>query len=144
MFNRKKCLKKNIIVAISLIFLILSVISCHKSAVQKGPLVAKWNIINDSLTILNLSGGTNYIGTANDYYNFTANGTLYIKEDTLLSTTTYSMLINNQVDIVYTLSNDAKEHRTYNITNLTTHNATLTLAGVSLGPAQRQIINLEK
>jgi hypothetical protein len=134
---------KNIIVGICLTFLILSVVSCNKTGVQTSPLVAKWNIINDSLSIITLSG-TNYIGTSNDYYNFTANGTLYIKEDSLLYTTTYSMVANNQIDIVYNFSNDVTEHRTYYITNLTAHTATLTLSGTSLGPAERQIINIKK
>jgi hypothetical protein len=134
---------KNIIVAICLAFLIVSVISCNKTGVQTSPLVATWNIINDSLSIISLSG-TNYIGTSNDYYNFTVNGTLYIKEDALQYTTTYSMVANNQIDIVYDLSNNVTEHRTYYITNLTAHTATLTLSGSSPGPAERQIINLKK
>jgi len=134
---------KNIIVAVCLTFLIISIISCNKTAVQTSSLAAKWNIINDSLSIISLSG-TNYIGTSNDYYNFTVNGILYIKEDSLLSTTTYSMIANNQIDIVYDLSNNVMEHRTYYITNLTAHTATLTLSGSSPGPAERQIINLKK
>ena len=134
---------KNIIVAISLTFLIVSVISCNKTGVQTSPFVGKWNIINDSLTVISLNG-TNYFGTSNDYYNFIGNGTLYIKEDSLMYTTTYSMIDNNQIDIVYSLSNDVAEHRTYYITNLTAHTATLTLSGSSLGPAQRQIINFKK
>ena len=134
---------KNIVVVICLAFLIVSVISCNKTGVQTSPLVAKWNIINDSLSIISLSG-TNYIGTSNDYYDFTGNGTLYITEDSLLYTTTYSIVANNQIDIVYDLSNDVTEHRTYYITNLTAHTATLTLSGSSPGPAERQIINFKK
>jgi hypothetical protein len=134
---------KNIIVAFSLAFLTVAVISCHKNNVQTNPLLGEWNLINDTSVILSFNG-TNYIGTPADYYNFTANGTLYIKEDTLLSGPTYTMLINNQVDIVYHLANDAEDHRTYNITNLTAHTATLTLAGASLGPAEHQVINLKK
>src|SRR5450432_3033471 len=129
---------KNIIIAICLTFLIVSVISCNKTGVQTSPLVAKWNIVNDSLSIISLSG-TNYIGTSNDYYNFTVNGTLYINENSLLRTTTYSTIANDQIDIVYNLSSDVTEHRTYFITNLTAHTATLTLSGISLGPAERQI-----
>ena len=134
---------KYIIVAICLIFLSMSVICCKKTAVQTGPLVAKWNIINDSLSVISLSG-TNYVGTSNDYYNFTADGILYIKEDSLRYTTKYSMVANNQIDIAYSLSNDVTEHRTYYITNLTVHTATLTLSGSSRGPAELQIINLKK
>ena len=134
---------KNITVAICLTFLIISVLSCNKTGVQTSPLVAKWNIVNDSLSIISLNG-TNYVGTSNDYYNFTVNGTLYINENSLLRTTTYSMIANDQIDIVYNLSSDVTEHRTYFITNLTAHTATLTLSGISLGPAERQIINLKK
>jgi len=134
---------KNIVVAVTLIFLIVSVISCHKTDGQTNPLAAKWNIISDSLTIISLSG-SNYIGTANDYYNFTANGALYIKEESVAYTATYSMIANNQIDIAYDLPSDVPDHRTYYITNLTAHTATLTLSGTSLGPAERQIINLKK
>ena len=56
----------------------------------------------------------------------------------------WSIIADNQVDIVYDLSKGITEHRTYYITNLTAHTATLTLSGVSLGPAERQIINLKK
>jgi hypothetical protein len=124
-------------------FLIAVVTSCHKNNVQSNPFVAKWNIITDTLAVLSFTG-TNYIGTPADYYNFTAGGTLYIKEDTLQYTATYSVLINNQVNIVYYFPNDAQDSRTYNITNLTAHTATLTLAAASMGPAQYQVINLKK
>ena len=134
---------KYIIITFSFVLIIVVSISCHKNNIQPNILTAKWNIINDSLATLRLSG-TNYIGTASDYYNFTSNGRLYIKEDTLQSTATYELLINNQVDIVFYLSNDAQEHRTYNISNLTNNSVTLTLVGVSLGPAQYQVINLKK
>jgi hypothetical protein len=134
---------KNIIVAICLAFLIVPAISCNKTGVQTSPLVDKWNIINDSLSVISLTG-TNYIGSSNDYYNFSVNGTLYINENSVLHTTTYSMIANNQIDIAYDLPNDVADHRTYYITNLTAHTATLTLSGSSLGPAERQIINLKK
>jgi hypothetical protein len=134
---------KYIIVAICMTFLIVSVISCNKPGVQTNPLADKWNIINDSLSIISLSG-TNYIGTSDDYYNFTVNGTLYIKEDSVQYTATYSMIADNQIDIGYDLPNDVADHRTYYITNLSAHTATLTLSDASLGPAERQIINLKK
>jgi hypothetical protein len=134
---------KNIVVSVCLLFLAISINSCNKTTGQTNPLTAKWNIINDSLSDVNLTG-TNYIGKASDYFDFTANGTLYIKEDSLLNTATYSMVANDQVDIVYILSNGISAHRTFSITNLTAHSATLTLSGSSLGPAERQIINLKK
>ena len=134
---------KNTIVAITLTFLIVSVVSCHKTGGQTNPLAGKWNIINDSLTIISLNG-TNYIGTSNDYYNFNVIGTLYIKENSVAYTATYSMIANDQIDIAYDLPNNVADHRTYYITNLTAHAATLTLSGASFGPAERQIINLKK
>jgi hypothetical protein len=130
---------KNIIIAICLAFLMVSIISCKKTDVQTNSLVGKWNIINDSIyiPIANI-GGSNYIGTSDDYYNFTATGKVYINENSLLVNATYSMIANNQIDIVY--SNGSYDP--YFITNLTAHTATLTLAVPLTGPTK--IINLRK
>lgn len=130
---------KNIIIAICATFLIVSVISCNKTDVETNPLVGKWNVINDStyVPIANI-GGSNYIGTSNDYYNFTANGTVYIHINALLDTATYSMIASDQIEIVYPTGS----YDPYYITNFTAHTATLTLSTSSLGP--KQIINLKK
>ena len=146
---------KNIIITISLILsLIVSVISCKKTAVQTISLEGKWNIINDSSSItgsLNgFNGGSNYIGTTNDYYNFTVNGNLYINEGLSLDTATYSMDTSNQVKLVYYSANgvnfgpNGAIRGTYYITNLTAHTATLTLSGLTPEGQALQIINFKK
>jgi len=120
------------------IFLIVSVISCNKTAVQTNLLVGKWNIIKDSsyIPIANI-GGRNYIGTSNDYYNFTVNGTVYLNENFALDTATYSMIDDN-LNIVY----NTGSYSSYYITNLTANTVIFTLVTPPLGP--KRIINLSK
>ena len=127
---------KNIIITICSTFLIISIFSCNKA--QTNTIVGKWNLINDSgsLPIAN-TVGFNYIGTAKDYYDFNANGTLYINENSLLDTGTFSMKANNEIDIVF--SNGSLYY--YYIKNLTAHTATLTDI-FSMGPTR--IIKLRK
>ncbi len=145
---------KNIIAIISLTLLIVTEISCTKTNVQTNTLAGKWNIINDSSSITSslngFNGGSNYIGTSNDYYNFTVNGNLYINEGTSLDTATYSMVSNNQVKLVYYYANGVSFgssgaiRGTYNITNLTAHGVTLTTSGLTPEGQELEIINLKK
>ena len=129
---------KNIKIAICVIFLIVSVISCNKTAVQANLLVGKWNIVTDSSysPIANI-GVKNYIGTSGDYYKFTDNGTVYLNENSILDTATYSM-INDNLNIVY----NSGSYSPYYITNLTVNTVILTLVTPPLGP--KRIINLSK
>ncbi len=100
---------KNIVATIFLTLLIACEISCKKTDIQTNLLVGKWNIIDDSASITrSLNGfnsGSNYIGTSNDYYNFTANGNLYINEGLSLDTATYLMVTKTQVELVYSYAN---------------------------------------
>jgi hypothetical protein len=130
---------KNIIIEINLIFLIISLISCNKADIESNSLVGKWSVINDStFTPIANIGASNYIGTSSDYYNFTANGSVYISLKTLLDTCTYSMIANNQINIVYSTGS----YDSYYITNLTPNTVTLTLITPPLGP--KEIINFKK
>src|SRR5476649_2744188 len=93
----------NLLIAL---FVFSCLASCKKSG-ESGPvtLVAKWNLVNDSTA----SGGalaspltkTNYVGVPGDYFDFRADGKLYIKEGAKYDTLTYnttsgdSVIINN-------------------------------------------------
>jgi len=88
------------------IFFFSCLASCKKSG-NAGPatLVAKWNLVNDSTA----DGGplasplikTNYVGVPGDYFDFRADGRLYIKEGSRYDTLAYhtragdSVVINN-------------------------------------------------
>ncbi len=50
-----------------------------------GSVVGRWNVVNVE------TSGVNYTGKNGDYFEFTANGSLYTKEGTALDTFTYSM-----------------------------------------------------
>ena len=93
---------------------------------------------------------TNYIGTSNDYYNFTANGNLYINEGLSLDTATYLMVTKTQVKLVYYFENGISFgpsggiRGTFNITNLTAHTVTLTDSGITPEGQEFQIIRLKR
>jgi hypothetical protein len=145
---------KNIVATISLTFLIAFEISCKKTDIQTNLLVGKWNIIEDSASITgSLNGfnsGSNFIGTSNDYYNFTANGNLYINEGLSLDTATYLMVTKTQVELVYYYDNgisfapNGGVRGTFNITNLTAHTVTLTDSGLTPEGQELQIIRLKR
>ena len=145
---------KNIVVTIFLTLLIAFEFSCKKTDIQTNLLVGKWNIIDDSSSMTpsynGFNSGSNYIGTSHDYYNFTANGNLYINEGLSLDTATYLMVTKTQVKVVYYFENgigfgpSGGILGTYYITNLTAHTATLTLSGVTPGGRELQIISLKR
>jgi hypothetical protein len=72
-------------------FLILTALlfclyACKKDAnTNPASIVGKWNIVNVS------TRSVNYTGQPGDYYDFTANGTLYTKKETSLDTFSYTM-----------------------------------------------------
>lgn len=142
---------KNITIVFSLVLLMAIEISCTKTNVQTNTLAGKWNIINDSSSITGqFNGGSNYIGTSDDYYNFTPNGNLFINEGASLYTATFSMVTTNQVKLIYYYVNGASFgpsgaiRGTYNITNLTAHHVTLTTSGLTPEGQALEIINLKK
>jgi hypothetical protein len=121
--------------AICATFLILSLASCSKDVTSS--IVGKWNVVNDSvsLPIANLLG-SNYIGTSNDYYDFTVNGVVFINENSVKDTATYSTSQNNQIAITYSNGSISS----FVITKLTAHAATLSY--LYAGPTR--IINLRR
>ena len=133
-------------------------VACKKNAtqnLQQNLLVGKWQVINDSSSItgsLNgFNGSSNYIGTSNDYYNFTSNENLFVREGQSLDTATYTLsLSNEQVNILYSYTGgiyiSGNAAQPFNITNLTINHLTLTLP--ENGPTPEgylhRVINLQK
>jgi hypothetical protein len=144
---------KNLFYAFYLLLLVI-VTSCNKKDIQTNPLVGKWKIINDSSSITGSLDGanrsSNYIGTPNDYYNFTSNGNLYIGQNSSSDTGKYSLITNNQVQIIMFVEGgisfgaNGGIRGTYAITNLSANTVTLTLSGLTPEGQELEILNLKK
>lgn len=163
---------KNLFWISALILSMLIGYSCSKKGIENDLLAGKWSIVNDSILnssyITNLEDSTkfsgNYVGGPNDYFNFTSNGTLVValSPNTWFSTVDsakYKMVTSNQVEISnYFIGYgwapvshyiNPVESRTYVISNLTSHSATLTFAtvhpsSVNVSGIETEIINLKK
>lgn len=165
---------KKILLVLPFILTVFLEYSCSKNNSGDNVLVGKWSIVNDSTLntpyILDLGDtvgyGGNYIGEPNDYFNFSSNGTLIVLSNSadngFLSTTDsskYNAVTNNQVEIsIYFIGfswgpanqyiNPA-ESRTYVISNLTTHSATLTFetvhpSAMNVSGIETETINLKR
>jgi len=127
------------------LFVFSCLASCKKSG-DSGPvtLVAKWSLVNDSTA----HGGalaspltkTNYVGVPGDYFDFRANGKLYIKEGSKYDTLTYNMTSGDSVII-----------NTFNYNNypsvikpLTTNSATIYSTFMVFEIYYFRIVNLKK
>jgi hypothetical protein len=72
-------------------------LSCTKSNDMPKSIVGKWNIKIDSFYVgAGLSNhGVTYVGQSNDYFNFSSDGHVYIKENSVLDTLTYTLSSNS-------------------------------------------------
>jgi hypothetical protein len=124
----------------TLIFLISAILtSCLKESVNKPEpasslIGTNWTVVNDSTHVaagaIAPASGSNYIGKAGDYFNFSTNGKLYwsingqkdtatylISGDTLKFKFAYIDGQTNKVDSAY--------NPIYTISNVTSHTCTL-------------------
>ena len=108
------------------LFVFSCLVSCKKSSdVSPVALVAKWNLVNDSTVF----GGPlaapltnkNYVGVPGDYFDFRANGKVYIKEGTKYDTLAYNMATGDSVII----NNFNYNNYPSVIKPLTSHNASI-------------------
>lgn len=89
----------------SLFILTIITTSCKKE--NASIIVGKWSIVKDSSFVaqappfFNAVPGNIYFGVVGDYYNFTTEGKLYIKEGAYADTLSYSLSPNNQVEFIY-------------------------------------------
>jgi len=148
-------MKNSILITISV--LVLSVItSCKKAPLSPTlSVVAKWDLVTDS-TYVDYSAGTDdtvgntYMGTTGDYFNFTANGKLYVHEGNVLTdTATYTIANDKLINMVYSFYNApvlASAHITgyYNINKLTDTELVLSYNVLTQGGIFGKIITLEK
>lgn len=124
----------------TLIFMISAILtSCSKENVNKAessfPLIgSSWTVVNDATSesagASTPASGSNYIGKAGDYFNFTTYGKLYWSINGQRDTATYlisgdtikfkAAYIDGQTKIV-----DSAYYPIYTISNLTNHTCTL-------------------
>ncbi len=83
-----------------IIGLLFCLYACKKdNNTNPGSIVGKWNIVNVA------TRGVNYTGQPGDFYSFTADGILHIKEGTGLST--YNYTTPGDSSITLTISGNA-------------------------------------
>jgi hypothetical protein len=124
----------------TLIFMISAILtSCSKENVNKAEsssslVGSSWTVVNDSTSesagASTPASGSNYIGKAGDYFNFTNYGKLYWSINGQRDTATYlisgdtikfkSAYIDGQTNMV-----DSAYYPIYTISNLTNHTCTL-------------------
>jgi hypothetical protein len=141
------------IIGIVTLFIVFALGSCE-SPLNDSLLTGKWNIINDSTLILNdvphqTDVHSNYIGVQTDYYNFTSDGNLYVKEGTELDTIRFTFVSNNRIKMVGYYINGINflygaNMGTYVIENLTGNSVTLGLSELTPQGKEIRIINLKK
>jgi len=134
--------------------IVIALYSCDEFPLNDSLLTGKWNIINDSTLILNdvsnqINVHSNYIGNLTDYYDFTSDGNLYVKEGTNLDTIKYTFVSNNRLKLVGYYVNGINflygaNMGTFVIESLTENNVTLGLSELTPQGKETRIINLKK
>jgi len=142
----------------------LALTSCLKGRIKStdntplstNNLVSNWSLVSDTTTA-NYWGlwagrpatGINYIGKANDHFNFTSYGKLYIQQDNSLDTETYK-LSHDTIMVKYayingsTMQIDSGYNARYIVTDLTSHTCTLTSSLVSPETVYNSTIKLNR
>jgi len=112
---------KNILFVLCVMISFVALPSCRKDA--SVSITGKWNVVSDSI----ISGigiainRQNYAGLIDDYFDFRADGNVYIKEGTRLDTLNYMVYPHNKITIVsFGWSGTMSD-----ITKLTPHFATI-------------------
>ena len=120
------------VISFGLIILIsFFLISCKKNSFSSidicSTVLKKWNILNDStFTGVGVNNHpVNYAGQPGDYFDFRMDGYIYIKEDPILDTLSYSLTSDTAILIASfgIILNGVPE--VSRITNLTEHGVTI-------------------
>lgn len=148
-------MKKTYPLFLSGLILIILINACKKDHLTSGistgdsdqdtispsaTIIGTWRILKDSFYVAGNPQFYNvkdsvYFGTPADYYIFTPNGTLYIKEASTSDTIHYELLASNQVNLIFNTyitiqdssGNDEQVNykKTYTITTLTSSRLTM-------------------
>jgi hypothetical protein len=134
---------KQMLITMLLPCLYLGFAGCQKKEAAPS-ILGKWLILNDSTKITGRdsfpSSHSNFIGTASDYYDFRSDGKLYVKEDDYLDTMAYEVTGNNQVGC----APSPGFNTSYNISHITSSQATLIVDGFMSSGELMKIINLKR
>ena len=157
----KTYIMKNLIPVSLILIIALALFSCHKDH-DAGPalLVGNWTIVSDSTYNSGIGPngqptGKMYIGTAADYYHFTANGKLYVHEGTfLIDTADYTIandthtnykMVNLKFSYLYTYgATITGANGAFDITTVTNHSLVLYSRGLTPGGIFYEAITLRK
>jgi len=124
--------------------------------IDSSLLVGTWQVINDTTNIVGAGMwtghaqiNTNYIGKPADYYKFTADGHLYSDMRAAIDTGTYTVLNQDQLNIVYSYYNEQEQstgiyNSLWTITNLTLHTASITVVYMDPEQVYTSVINLRR
>jgi hypothetical protein len=117
--------------------------SCKKSSTHS--IVGNWSIIDDSTKFVASSSAyssyhSDYIGQPGDYYNFSTNGMMYVKEGAARDTMAYAILSNGQVRC--TPSPGFTEN--YNASEITATTATFNIIVTRTDGELTKLIHLRK
>jgi len=82
--------------------LLFCLYACKKdSNANPAPIVGKWNVVSIE------TRGVSHAGQPGDYYEFTANGALYIKGGTATATLNYTMSADSTITLTFPSNPDA-------------------------------------
>src|ERR1700712_2773566 len=115
------------ILLVACICLIMLLYPCKKTdnnlitGTPPANVLGRWNVLVDST-----SAGAgqedyfkSYNGQPGDYYNFSANGVLYIKEETVADTLNYQLISDTQIGIKGFSTISESSFQTCSVTNFT-------------------------
>lgn len=142
---------KIITICVVLLLVISAMLSCKKNNDATINLRGNWHLLSDSAYIVSaVSNGitTTYRGLPTDYYQFTDDGHLYVKEGNNIDTATYH-LSGDQLNINYSyiLQNGtviANAVRSYTVSDYTTNKVTLSYRVTTPFAAEVEIVMLNK
>jgi hypothetical protein len=135
------CLKHNqlpkqymkYVILFGVIAVVFSLASCKKNVSPEednASIIGKWNIVTDSSHVG--IGANNhlvvYTGKEGDYFNFSSNGKLYIKENIMLDTLQYNLTSDTTMTIDSFLDDSNGTSQTCTITNPAPHNTVISTA----------------
>jgi hypothetical protein len=106
-------------------------------------IIGKWNIVRDTV-YAGVNTGADpaiYIGQPGDYFDFSEDGNVYIREGAGLDTLSYKLLPNNQIDIESFISMGHGQLVACQTPVLTAHYASIVspLIPLPAGPQQRKV-----
>ena len=121
------------LISFGVIAVVFFVASCKKDVhpeENNASIIGKWNIITDS-SYVGVAANNHlvvYAGQEGDYFDFSSNGKLYIKENGMLDTLQFNLTSDTTMTIDSFLDDSNGTSQTCTITNPAPHNAVVSTA----------------